>query len=207
MKKTICMSFTAGVGPTECAKACEKVFTQFANENIDNYYFRTINTEFDHVAGIRSITIELPDLPEEHVDKIKEEWEGTVKVIATKNSIRPNHKRKNWFVGVHIEEIPEEINLDMNDVRIDRFRASGPGGQHVNTTDSAVRLTHIPTEIAVTCDAERSQIRNLEIAKKILSARIKEYNDTQYSAFGRMIWEGNKNVVRGMAKKVIKTEI
>jgi len=94
-------------------------------------------------------------------------------------------KRETSFAGVEV--IPEyeesdEIVIPDSDIRVDRFRSGGAGGQHVNVTDSAIRLTHYPTGIVVSCQNERSQHRNLAMAMKLLKAKIRHQRDLERDA-------------------------
>ena len=132
-----------------------------------------------------------------NLSRFKNEWEGPVLWVAQKNPFRPNHKRKNWYVGVSFFKFPEEIKINDSDIVYEALRSSGPGGQNVNKVETAVRATYKPTNLSVVASDERSQIRNKDIAReRLLSKLAKEYEISKNEK-DREIWMNHNLLERG----------
>jgi peptide chain release factor len=127
-------------------------------------------------------------------------------VLRGWHSIIPNHKRKNWFVGVSAFPPPEVPEWSINEVKIETMRASGPGGQHVNKTETAVRITHLPSGISAIAQEERSQHHNRKLAMCRLSVllRQKEHESVCDSKDSR--WKHHNRLERGNTVRVFEGE-
>lgn len=116
--------------------------------------------------------------------------------------VSPLHKRRNWFVGVQPVRIDEQpADLRKEDIRYQTFRASGPGGQHVNKTDSAVRAKHLPTGLVVSSQDQRSQFANKRIARLKLAMLLDDRRRADQAGGKRALWDHNRELERGNAAR------
>jgi peptide chain release factor len=128
-------------------------------------------------------------------------YDGTIQWIGY-STFRPCHKRKNWFVGIQRVALPESMNFYDKDVRIETLKASGPGGQHVNTTESAVRAVHIPTGISTISRDERSQTANRKRALVRLAILLARQEQREQARAEKRRWDAHNELVRGNPVRV-----
>ena len=117
---------------------------------------------------------------------------------------RPEHKRKNWFVGVEVFELSDEIKFDPNDITWETMRASGPGGQHVNRTESAVRVTHVQSGMQAVASEERSQHSNRKLALVRLAKKIADSKQQKKAEDRARRWRAQHELERGNPVRIFR---
>ena len=196
------MQITSGRGPAECCRVVALVLEKILKQAVA----KGVKTEVvERETGPLNRTLLSADIALLGGDyhALIEDWEGTVQWIA-KSPYRIYHKRKNWFVGVQTFTLSESQEATEAEIRYEALRASGPGGQHVNKTESAVRAVHIPTGMSVVASDQRSQWQNKKLATERLLLKLASWSIEQAMIQAQANWSNHNCLQRGNPVKVIQ---
>lgn len=197
----IYVQITSGRGPAECCRVVALVLEQILKEaRRQNLSAEVLEREEGPLS--RTLFSAVISLQGMNGDSFVKEWEGTIQWIA-QSPYRIYHKRKNWFVGVHSFQVPDLQEINEKDFSFQTFRASGPGGQHVNKTESAVRATHLPSGFSVVASDQRSQLQNKKRATERLFVKLSAWKVEQSMRIIQKNWSNHNVLQRGNPVKII----
>jgi len=202
----ILLQLSAGRGPVECSKAVGLALKALEKECLEQAIELSIveAVELKYRNCFKSVLLQL------HTDmkdsatisltrQLAQQWQGTMLWVC-QSQYRAKHKRKNWFFSGKMYEV-NETQLDKS-ISFQACRASGAGGQHVNTTDSAVRATHTETGISVRVESERSQYANKRLASALVFQKLEVARIGEMTQQEKARWQQHWELERGNPTKI-----
>lgn len=202
MNNEIIVQITSGRGPAECcwvvAQLLKTMLTEAENKG---FRYEVISRN----AGIEAGTLvsAMVKFEGNKVNVFAQQWNGSVLWVG-QSPYRKFHKRKNWFVGVNIVNLDETVQWSEKDITYQTLRSSGPGGQHVNKTETAVRAIHKPSGLQITASDSRSQLQNKKLATRRLLNKLVEWRLSELIRIEQSQWNQHNQLERGNPVKVFK---
>ncbi len=201
----IIIQITSGRGPAECcrvvARVQELMLKQAKKESIE---LKVLENKKGELNGtLLSATLLAKG---DNLEPFIKEWKGTIQWIA-QSPYRRLHKRKNWFAGVEIFDVKEQMQWNLKDVTFETCRSSGPGGQNVNKVETAVRGFHIPSGIQVLAMDSRSQLQNKKLCLIRLEEKVLAWQTEKLITMQQSQWQEHNVLERGNAVKIIKRDL
>lgn len=192
------LHITSGRGPEECrwvvfqlVKYLQRLAQQ---KGMQTKLIEAISGKYRNTLSSALISVE----GEHGVGEFLKSWEGSIQWVGT-SMFRPHHKRRNWFVSVKALQPSHKTIWKKEEIKIETMRSSGPGGQHANKTESAIRVTHLPTGLSAISREERSQYLNKKLALFRLETLLSEQEQRARKDDEDKCWRYHDQVERGNA--------
>ncbi len=202
MNNEMIVQITSGRGPAECCRVVAQVLKALIQEAEKNgtRYEVISRTPGQEVGTLVSALVKFSGKGAS--DFIKP-WIGTILWVG-QSPYRKYHKRKNWYVGVNLIEQNQIAEWNEREIKYQTLRSSGPGGQHVNKTESSVRAIHLPSGLQVAASDSRSQLQNKKLATERLYAKWLEWRLSELAQKEQSQWNKHNQLERGNPVKTFR---